>query len=199
VRPRLHCRMNLAGSSYPVVRSTGVCSSTGRAFGLGEAFVATLVEREGQPALERQDFSIGAWEAGDRPGAPLRLFGFWRATYHPQESRKQPLLGDDELLDLFEELGAATEARQITFRYLLALLLIRRRVLKVVGTRRDAGVSTMLVLPKGRAQANPQEEPVAVTDPGLDDQAVSDAMEQLGQVVATDALNPQDPQSASPQ
>jgi hypothetical protein len=107
------------------------------------------------------------------------LFGFWRGSYRAAELKKQPLLGDAELLDLFEELGAATEPRQLTFRYLLTLLLVRRRVLRVVGTK--AGM--MQVLLRGDAE----REPISVTDPGLDDQAIADAIEQLGQVVATDA------------
>ena len=114
---------------------------------------------------------------------PLRMFGFWRGVYRAAELKKQPLLGDAELLDLFEELSAATEPRQLTFRYLLTLLLVRRRVLRVVGTK--GGV--MQVLPRGSGDVR---EPTSVVDPGLDDQAIADAIEQLGQVVATDAPAP---------
>src|SRR3954470_5386608 len=162
------------GSPYPFVRSTGRCAATGQAFAEGDPYIATLVERHG--GLERLDFSAAAWDQGRRPDAPL--FGFWRARYQAAESKKQPLLGDAELLDLFEELGAATEPRQLTFRYLLTLLLIRRRVLRVVATK----PGQMLVLPRGsRSGGGGGEatcEPIAVVDPGLDDQAIADAIEQ---------------------
>jgi hypothetical protein len=180
--------MATAGTTYPISRSTGVCAATGRTFAEGEPFVATLVEREGQPLLERVDFAVSAWETGQRPQAPLRLFGFWKGTHREHESARQPLLGDAELLDLFEELGAATEPKQVTFRYLLSLLLVRRRVLRVVGTRRDSAGTIMLVIPKGAEGEG--RTPIEVVDPGMDDGAVADAIEQLGQVVATDPAAP---------
>jgi hypothetical protein len=176
--------MAMTGSSYPSARSTGRCAASGKAFTEGEAFVATLAEREGHPGLERLDFSTAAWESGQRPQPPFSLFGFWKGRYQAGETKKQPLLGDAELLDLFEELGSATNPKQIAFRYLLALLLVRRRILRVVSTK----AGWMMVLPRGGSGGGEAvREPIAVADPGLDDQAIADAIEQLGQVVATDA------------
>jgi len=181
--------MAMASSPYPVARSTGHCAVTGIPFKEGDAFVAALVERDGQPGLERLDYAAKEWEGGARPQPPLRLFGFWRGAYHPGEAKRQPLLGDAELLDLFEELGGATEPKQVTFRYILSLLLIRRRVLRVVSTK----PGTMSVVPRGSGDT--AREPITVVDPGLDEQAIADAIEQLGQVVATDEPTPQKPGS----
>ncbi len=167
------------GSTFTISRSTGTCSATGRLFEAGERYVATLVERPGQPFLERLDFSWDAWERGARPVAPLRLFGVWRATMLPPDAKKQTLLSDPELLELFEELGGAMEPRQQAFRYLLALLLVRRRVLKMV--RSEAG--RLLVQPK-TAPNTPEGATIEVIDPGLTDEAIAQAIEQLGQVVA---------------
>lgn len=167
------------GSTFTISRSTGTCSATNRSFETGERYVATLVERPGQPLLERLDFSLEAWEHGARPIAPLRLFGVWRATMIPPDAKKQSLLSDPELLELFEELGGALEPRQQTFRYLLALLLVRRRVLKMVGS--EAG--KLLVQPRTAANA-PEGATIEVIDPGLTDEAIAQAIEQLGQVVA---------------
>lgn len=167
------------GSTFTISRSTGTCSATSRALDSGERYVATLVERPGQPLLERLDFSLEAWEKGARPTPPLRLFGVWRATMFPPDAKKQALLSDPELLELFEELGGAIEPRQQAFRYLLALLLVRRRVLKMVGS--DSG--RLLVQPKTLANA-PEGATIEVKDPGLTDEAIAQAIEQLGQVVA---------------
>ena len=189
--------MPISSSPYPFSRSTGKCAATGAPFAEGQPYIATLVECAGQRGLERLDFSVQAWDAGQRPQPPLTLFGFWRGKYQAAETKKQPLLGDAELLDLFEELASATDPRQLTFRYLLTLLLVRRRVLRVVSTK----PGTMLVLPRGSAGGSggggdATREPIPVADPGLDDQAIADAIEQLGQVVATDA--PPSPQIAEP-
>lgn len=169
--------MAIVGGGYPMSRCSGVCASSGRGFATGETYVAALIERDGQRGLERLDFGAEAWDQGARPAPPARLFGFWRAVFTPGEVKTSPLLGDAELLDLFEELAGASEPKQVSFRYFLTLLLIRRRLLRLMGTRAGA----LLVLPKGATG-----EPQVVADPGLDETAVSDAIEQLGQIIAVD-------------
>lgn len=176
--PRTLALMSLLGPSYPVSRSTGVCASTGKAFTPGEEFIATLVERDGQRTLERLDFSVAAWDEGARPPAGSALFGFWRAAFAAPEAKKAPLLGDDEVQDLFEDLGAATDEKQVRFRFLLALLLIRRRRLRVVGSRPGA----LMVRATGTTG-----EPIEVLDPGMDESAIAEAVDQLAGVVNMDA------------
>jgi hypothetical protein len=169
----------LAASSFPVARPTGVCAATGRTLAVGERYVAALVERPGQPLLERIDFSIEAWEQGQRPHPPLRLFGLWRSTIPRPGEKQATLLSDPELLELFEELAGATEARQLVFRYLLALLLVRRRVLKMAGTRRGV----LLVRYKPATPGGPEQPPLEVVDPDIDDRSITDAIEELGKVI----------------
>lgn len=170
--------MALPGSTYPVSRTVGACAATGRGFVAGERFVATLVELP-DGSLERRDFSVEAWDQNQRPQG--HLFAVWRATYQEPQPDKQPLLGDAELIDLFEQLGEATASRQIAFRYVLALLLIRRRLLRVVGSRPHGGDSpgALLVIQKGQDESTPTQ----VIDPGLDDAATAEVIEQLGQVL----------------
>ncbi|MFA6043436.1 MAG: hypothetical protein WC718_00505 [Phycisphaerales bacterium] len=167
----------MAAPAYPLSRSPGQCAASGQAFVEGAHYVATLVERAGQPGLERLDYSVEAWEAGARPMPPFTLFAFWRASFSPHPEKAKPLLGDAELLDLFEELGTADQPRQLAFRYFVALLLIRRRLLRQVGTK--PGV--ILVSPKGSPETT-----LEVKDPGVDDGTIADALEQLGRVVNVD-------------
>ncbi len=183
--------MSLGSPGFSVARSRGFCAATGLAIAPGERFITALVEREGIAGLERVDYSEAAWDDGARPGQrttpardpsattdplpPERLFGFWRAHFNPAETKKQPLLSDEELLDLFTELSEATEERRIAFRYLLALHLVRRRVLRCVATTR-AGMS---VTPKG-ADASVIIE---VKDPGMSDLMIAEAIEQLGEII----------------
>ncbi|MFZ4575222.1 MAG: hypothetical protein ACOYN0_12540 [Phycisphaerales bacterium] len=171
--------MAFAPSSYSISRSPGTCAATGRELRAGETVVATLCERAGSGVFERLDYATEAWDHGARPGAPFVLFGLWRTQYQPGETKKPQLLSDPELLELFEELGAATEPRQLGFRYLLALLLVRRRALRCL----SAKASSMMVLPKG---ASLEQPPIEVIDPGLDEQMIAEAMEQLGQIVPVD-------------
>jgi hypothetical protein len=177
--------MSMTGASYPVARSTGLCAATGRPLATGERYVAVLVERNPDSGLlERVDFSLDAWTQGARPPAPAKVFGVWRSTFHETAPTKKPLLGDDELLDLFEQLGEATAASQISFRYVLTLLLVRRRLLRMMGSKPKTQdrPALMMVIPRG---VGAEYQPIEVIDPGLDDAAVAEVIEQVGQIIAT--------------
>ena len=172
----------LSGPGYPISRSSGRCAASGREFAVGERFVAAMVEREGVEELERLDFSVEAWEGGARPAAPLRLFAHWRAVMAAPGAKKSEFLGDDELMELFERLAEATEARRLAFRYMLALVLVRKRLLKYEGTR--DGV--MKVRPKPAVSGGPEASLIEVKDPGLTEDVLAGAMEQLGEIMTLD-------------
>lgn len=175
------------GSAYSVTRATGLCAATGRALAPGERCMATLLETPGSSEWRRADFALDAWAAGARPEQVIpgaRLFASWHTVVPEPNAKKQSLLSDDELLDLFDQLDAATDARKVAFRYVLALMLVRKRLLKYEGQRGES----MLVRRAGAA--NMGGDPVRVTDPGMDDAAVADAIEQLGETMG---LGPQTP------
>jgi hypothetical protein len=130
-----------------------------------------LIERD-DGTLERLDFSIGAWEGGARPAG--RLFGSWRGVMPAADAAPKLRLDDGELLELFEQLGETSEARAAGLRYVLALLLVRRRVLRYEGA---ANGRILVRHPDAR-------ERVEVIDPGLDEEQLSAVAEQLGECVA---------------
>lgn len=171
--------MSVAPSQYSVSRSSGVCAATGRTMQPGESIIAVLVEREGQTALERLDFSTDAWETGARPQPPFRPIAKWRTTHQTGDHKTRQLLSDDELLDLFDGLAEAQDNKALAFRYILALLLVRKRLLRCLDMRGQV----MRVLPKGVPLDQPALE---VRDPGLDDQMIADAMEQLARIIPSD-------------
>lgn len=173
--------MSVTNAGYSVAKGTGVCAASGRAFTPGEEFMAALIEKAGEPGLSRLDYSLEAWERGPRPA---NVLGSWRVRFTPNPPARHALLSDEELLDLFEELSGATEARRLSFRYLLALLLVRRRVLRLVGEKRVEGKGVIVVKARRDGDGAPELE---VVDPGMDDAAVADAIDQLGQVVGGDA------------
>ena len=86
-------------------------------------------------------------------------------------ARKRPPIDDDLLLDCFQRLEGRTDAAGENFRYVLALLLMRRKRFKFEEARNDDG-REVLVLRCGRTGtrhevANPRltdEEMAAVQD-----------------------------------
>ncbi len=136
--------------------------------------MATLVERD--EALERQDYCLEAWEGGARPEGTV--YGVWRSTVAEKGARRHLIAGDD-LMDLFEQLADAEDESRVAFRYVLCLILIRKKLLVYEGTR--DGV--LLVRPRGVPASGEGSAFVEVRDPGMDDERIAQVCEQLGQVI----------------
>ena len=103
------------------------------------------------------------------------------------DAPRQGLVDDESLMDLLEQLQEATEPARVSFRYILALLLMRRKMLKYEGTRRDRPDSPKGLVMLVRRATKVDETPgplIEVVDPGMDDQAISDAIDQIGSVLA---------------
>ena len=112
---------------YEIHRSTRHCAKTGRELVPGEEFYSVLTEAGS--ALVREDFSAEAWE-----GPPAAAIGWWKSHVPSPDARKLHWAPNDVMLDLFEQL--ADDSRQADLRYVLALLLIRRRVMRLEDTER---------------------------------------------------------------
>jgi len=166
-----------ASSPYHIGRSPGRCAETGRAFEPGEPYIAAVVEREGEEGFERVEYSEEAWLGGARPA---RLFGFWRATATAPGEKKKPFLDDGSLLELFDSLEDAEDERA-ALRFVLTLMLLRKRMLRHVGQRHRQDRREMLV----RRAGEPAEAPaIAVLDPGLAASEVESIAGQLAPILS---------------
>lgn len=141
--------------------------------------MAVLLWPDGSGELTRVDYSMSAWRAGARPGAPARVLGVWRTRMPVPGERPRPLFDDGALLDLFARALAAEEASLSDgLRYVLALLLIRRRLLRVLGVRRDqAGRRILLVQRVGESTS---AEVVEVLEPALAPDDLARAVDRIG-------------------
>lgn len=172
----------LHASGYHIGGPTGVCAVTGRPLAVGEHFVALLIESPENDDLTRSDCSLEAWERGTRPHG---LFGYWKGVI-PEPNAKPKLLIDDEVvLDLFEQLADQTEPRRVAFRFVLALILIRKRLLACDETRRGNATEQAVLLVRHRGTPRPPEGPplLEVIDPGLDESSIEGIMEQFESVI----------------
>lgn len=110
-------------------RPRGVCGRTGRTLSAGEPMVSALVRDSG--TLERIDCVAEAWE-----GPPAGTLAWWRSVYAPAAAAGPTLAPADVLLDVFEELE--TRPDEAALRYLIALQLVRRKVLRIVEQAADS-------------------------------------------------------------
>jgi hypothetical protein len=184
---------------------------TGEAIEAGQRRVVVLLEPEGaSPELRRVEVGVESWRAGRRPAG--RVFAFWSAVREGGAGPTRALIDDDELMDLFEQMAAAEEPaagvgavvdagadalasrRRAVFRYLLALVLIRKKKLVYEGGHaadRKRGVEGEMRL---RVRAGKEQQgsmPMfRVPDPGLSDEDVAAATEELGKVMNLDDALP---------
>jgi len=99
------------------------CRQTGHVFQPGDAIVSALVRSP--EGLVRTDSLASAWS-----GAPEKTVAWWRSTYPRPDTTGAVLAPNDVLLDIVEQLDGQEE--EAPLRYLLALQLVRRRVLRFV-------------------------------------------------------------------
>ncbi|MBN2024283.1 MAG: hypothetical protein JW809_15980 [Pirellulales bacterium] len=113
---------------YEIHRPSKRCSATDREFTPGETYYSVLVS-EGD-ATQRYDYCMDAWG-----GPPEGAIGWWKSQMPSAASKKRHWAPNDVMLQFFREL-AGREDQEDT-RYVLALLLVRRRVLRQEETGRD--------------------------------------------------------------
>jgi hypothetical protein len=182
-----------AGAAYSIAGPTRRCAATGRELSTGEAYIAVLAQPAGSDEFVRVDYCANAWDEGARPDRSLTVLGFWRSTVPEPGARKRLLIDDQSLLDLFEQAGeeaqaeadAAAGRQKAAFRFVLGLILLRKRLLIQEGSKGKGG-RTLLVRPRGVPKPPPAGDGPALVeliDPGLDEATIVQVTTQLGAVI----------------
>lgn len=199
--------------AYDIERPTGQCAFTGRTLEPGELYVAALVEVDEAPAdthapdkrptasssavyggLKRLDVSLDQWDQGHRPD---RLFSYWKTRVPEPNAKRKLFVDDDVLMTLFRRLEAAEQAQRLAFRFVLCLILMRKKLLRYDSTLKRAaapqpdGSTTeeewWLVTPKADVAKGPlgrwSDEQLEVLNPQLDEAQVQQVTRQLGEVL----------------
>ena len=119
------------------------CAHTALPFANGQEFVTVLLEDAKSGDLQRRDYSLGAW-AELAPSMDAAL-SHWRSEYEVVKAEGRPEITEKEsaetlLRRLCEEDSITTE----NTRYILAVMLERKKQLKQTGTR-ETEDATILV------------------------------------------------------
>jgi hypothetical protein len=160
---------------YDIAKADCICRACNRRLAAGEEFVATL--REIGQEFHREDYCPPCWE-GQGSAEKADLLGFWKAKA-PEPAKKKKLFVDDEaLLDFFAQLENADTPAKIDLRFVLALVLMRKKLL--VYDRAEK-------LPDGHdawtMHIKGVEGTVVVIDPRMDEDKIAAVSQQLGQLV----------------
>lgn len=174
----------LGRSDTPVGQPTRRCAATGKPLDTGVPCVATLVrirtqgdDGTGDSEVVRRDYAPAEWPAAwtpdRRPAEAMELIAVWRTRVPEPRSGAFRVIEDAEALDLFEQLEDAGDDTKRAIRFVLALLLVRRRLL--VCTQTDPRTGAMTVKRRGT-----EAEPIVVEDPGLDEARITATIDELG-------------------
>lgn len=117
---------------YEIAPSARVCTATGRELKPGEKVYSVLLDSAGK--FVRQDFAVEAWQ-----GPPAGAYGFWLGQVAAPDGPRRLPINDELLTDCFLQLEGQTEPAKINVRYVLALLLMRRRRMRFEETTTEAG------------------------------------------------------------
>ena len=119
-------------TEYQIQENTRRCAVTGRELKPGDPFYAVLIDEGAR--FVRKDYSAVAWQ-----GPPAGCFSFWAGRVPAQDDKHRPRIDDDLLLDCFGRLEGQTEPGRVHFRYVVALLLMRRKRFKFEEARTEGG------------------------------------------------------------
>ena len=142
------------------------CAKTGHPFRSGDVCWSILIEQNG--VLVRQDFSSDAWE-----GPPPEAIGHWRCEIAESTETGRPKLDADSLFDYFLQLSDSPNMVQQQYRYVLALLLLRKRRLVLEEVVEFDDRPTMRLIGSGG------EGPFDVPEEELNEEQIERLQEQL--------------------
>ena len=160
-------------ADWVINKPLGECCGTGRQIEPGEEYFGALIETP--EGLERRDYSAEYWEK-EKPEA----FCFWRTKLPDPEAKKELFVSDDMLMAFFERLAVETDAEKVNFRFVLALVLMRKRRLKYDATKMEGAKEIWCLRIAG------QKEIAEVVNPHLDDEQIEQLTSQIGQILQAD-------------
>lgn len=152
-------------TEYRIQSPGRVCHATGRELRPGEQFWTALIDEAGQ--FVRREYAADAWH-----GPPGGAFSYWAGRVPAPNSRRAAAIDDELLLDCFRRLADHHEPAKLRFRFVVALLLMRRKRLKFEDT---------VCSPEGDAMLlrDSDGETHTVADPGLDDDALAAVQDEV--------------------
>jgi len=156
---------------FHLQRCTRRCAALDRELEAGETYFSVLIE-EGSDVI-RKDYSAEAWE-----GPPENSLSWWKATMADTSGAKVQWAPNEVLLHYFEQLEERPDKQDT--RYVLALLLVRRRLLNLEETQTEGDCDIFVLT----SAAQDREHHVLVVDPSR--KRVEEIEQELGKLLFTD-------------
>ena len=171
-------------TEWQIPRGAARCSVCAHEFAIGEEYQALVFDAP--EGYLRQDYCDACLT--EAPAAPLAA---WRARRPEPATRKQRAFDREASYGFFQTLGESDELQKQQFRFVLALLLWRQKMLKLVDTTTDAQREIWQFVDP-RAATN-----YAVVRPDLDEEEIERLSQQLEALISGEPLDETAPRDAT--
>lgn len=132
---------------WKISRRNNKCSHTGAKFEDGETFYTCIFDDPESEGFQRKDFSEAAWE---ELADTMKPFSFWKSTCkYPPVEEKSAVMGNESAEAMLRRMIEEDEAATENARYILALMLERKKALFPAGVKETQ--SSRLLLYEHRA------------------------------------------------
>jgi hypothetical protein len=159
---------------WKISRGQGKCLSCDKNFAEDEPYYATLMEENDE--FVRKDYCPACWQA-----MPKEVFSFWMTRLPRKGADARPVVDNEVLLDFFVRLENQESPAKLNLRYLLALLLMRKKILKFEDILREDDREYLVLRQTGENLRH------RVLDPKLSLQELNRLRDDLSQVLYLEA------------
>jgi len=156
---------------WEIEKPLGQCYGSGRKIEYSEEYFAALAETN--QGLQRRDFCAEYWQE-QKP----EVFCYWKTKLPHPDQKKQIFVDDEMLMAFFERLAEETEQEKVNFRFVLALILMRKRRLKYDSSKIVEGKEIWRLRIVGS-----DREFIEVINPNLDEEQIEQLSSQLSQIL----------------
>ncbi len=162
------------GETWQIGRRTRTCAQTGEPIPAGTPFFSALIE--GEDSFERRDYSLAAWPDVDTHP----FFSYWKNKAGEAREEKKRAVDYERLLAFYDGLEDADDPRKRLFRYVLALILARRRKLRLDGMERTEEGDRIVVYDRR------SEKTAEITAPEASKEELEAVQEKLNELFEAD-------------
>ncbi len=159
---------------WEIDKPLGECWGTERKIEAGEEYYGALVESE--EGLQRRDYCGEYWQ-DNKP----EVFCYWKTRLPHPDEKKQIFIDDEMLMAFFERLAGEQEQEKINFRFVLALVLMRKRRLKYESSEVEDGKEIWRLRITGSDKGF-----VELVNPHLAEEQIEELSSQIGQILQVD-------------
>ncbi|MEN6386698.1 MAG: hypothetical protein ABFD79_16080 [Phycisphaerales bacterium] len=157
-------------ADWEIHKPQGTCCGSGKVIEPEQEYIASLIETP--EGMQRKDYCVEYWNE-NKP----EVYCYWKSVMPKPDQKKKLFIDDSMLMSFFERLATETEQEKLNFRFVLALILMRKRLVKYDSSKNDNGNETWVLKVSGKDQLE------QVVNPHLTEDQIEQLSQQLGQIL----------------